>query len=149
MNIEKFLKTIFLFESLKPEDLRDIATGCQLVRLAKEEPLFQEGASAQYFYVIAYGKIGVYKLSPNGTETTLHMMEDRDIIAEAAIYGMNVYPASAKALADSTLIAVPASHYVELILSHPQNALKVMSSYSLKLKEFVTMIEFYAKFYYL
>lgn len=142
MDLKKFLKTIFIFKHLKESDVLRIANDAKTIRLSKNNPLFTEGDQADSFYIVAHGKLSVFKLSPTGNEQVLHIMEHQDIIAESVIYGMDAYPANCKAISEATVIKIPKESFVKIIINSPENALQVMASYSAKLREFVTMIEY-------
>jgi CRP/FNR family transcriptional regulator, dissimilatory nitrate respiration regulator len=71
----------------------------------------------------------------------LHIHGPGDLVAEAAIFDSMVYPASCMALEKSALVRISRDGILDLIRKHPELALKMMSGYSKRLRQFVARIE--------
>lgn len=138
----QFLKNIFLFNKFSNEQLECISKFVIPIKLKKNQTLFLQGEPAESFFIVVSGKISVYRSSNAGIEQTLHIMEDRELVAEAAMFGMKSFPASSKALKETTVLKVPKDQFVTNILSNPELSMAMMASYSLKLRKFVSMIEY-------
>ncbi|NWF75864.1 MAG: Crp/Fnr family transcriptional regulator [Nitrospirae bacterium] len=141
MDIRHFLSGIFLFNSFTEKEIDLIEPFLFLKNVQKGEQIFLEGAEATAFFIVVSGKVKIYKLSPDGKEHTLHIQVPGDLVAEAAIFDSMVYPASCVAIENSTLIRVPKEGLNKLIKKHPEVALKMMSGYSRRLRQFVAKIE--------
>ena len=102
--IRETLKFCRMFAGLPDTDLDPL---CSLARLKTEERgtlLFSEGEDAAGFYVIAAGRVKIYKLSADGKERILHIVHSGDTFAEAAIFGDGSYPAFAETLSPTELV---------------------------------------------
>jgi CRP/FNR family transcriptional regulator len=141
MDIRKFLSNIFLFNSFAENELNLLESSTSLKKVGKREQIFSEGLDASAFFIVVSGKVKIYKVSPDGKEHTLHIHGPGDLVAEAAIFDSMVYPASCMALEDSTLIRITREGFLNLIKKHPELSLKMMSSYSKRLRQFVSKIE--------
>lgn len=141
MDTRKFLLTIFLFNSFNEKDMNLLEVSTSVKKVHKGEQIFSEGLEATAFFIVVSGKVKVYKLSPDGKEHTLHIHGPGDLVAEAAIFDSMVFPASCMALEDSTLIRISRDGFLNLIKNYPELALKMMSSYSKRLRQFVSKIE--------
>lgn len=141
MDIRKFLSNIFLFSSFVENELNLLESSTSLKKVGKREQIFSEGLDASAFFIVVSGKVKIYKVSPDGKEHTLHIHGPGDLVAEAAIFDSMVYPASCMALEDSTLIRITREGFLNLIKKHPELSLKMMSSYSKRLRQFVSKIE--------
>jgi CRP/FNR family transcriptional regulator len=141
MDIRKFLSNIFLFSSFAENELNLLESSTSLKKVGKREQIFSEGLDASAFFIVVSGKVKIYKVSPDGKEHTLHIHGPGDLVAEAAIFDSMVYPASCMALEDSTLIRITREGFLNLIKKHPELSLKMMSSYSKRLRQFVSKIE--------
>ena len=139
--VRKFLSNIFLFNSFNDSEIDLLMASTAVKSIRKGEQIFSEGIEATAFFVIVSGKVKIYKLSPEGKEQTLHIQGPGDLVAEAAIFDSMVYPASCFALEDSTLIRISKEGFTGLIKRHPELALKMMSGYSKRLRQFVAKIE--------
>ncbi len=141
MDIRKFLSNIFLFNSFAEKELNLLESFASLKMVNKGEQIFSEGLDASAFFAVVSGKVKIFKVSPDGKEHTLHIQIPGDLVAEAAIFDSKTYPASCMALEDSTLVRIPREGFLNLIKSHPELALKMMGSYSKRLRHFVLKIE--------
>jgi len=141
MKIDLVLKNVFLFSELTDSELKAVSSVSSIKRVPKGKTIFEEGASAASFYAVAYGSIKVFRINEDGTESILHVQKDGDLIAEAVLFGIKKYPASAAAIKESTVISIPKEGFVNLIMKNPKISIKFMAAYSHRLKDFVDKIE--------
>jgi len=141
MEIRKFLSSAFLFTSFTEKEIDLLLASTSLKKVGRGEQIKSEGIDATAFFIVVSGKVKIYKLSPDGKEYTLHIHGPGDLVAEAAIFDLMVYPASCLALEDTTLMRVSREGFLSLIRAHPELALKMMSGYSKRLRQFVAKIE--------
>lgn len=141
MDIRRFLSGIFLFHSFVEKEIDLLEASVSLKKVHKEEQIFSEGLEATAFFIVVSGEVKIFKLSPDGKEHTLHIHGTGDLVAEAAIFDSMVYPASCVALEDATLLRISREGFLSLIKRHPELALKMMSGYSRRLRQFVAKIE--------
>ncbi|MEW6052585.1 MAG: Crp/Fnr family transcriptional regulator [Nitrospirota bacterium] len=141
MEIRQFLTNTFLFNSFTEEELSLLLASASLKKVGKGTQIFSEGIEATAFFIIASGKVKIYKLSPDGKEYTLHIHGPGDLVAEAAIFDAMVYPASCITMEESVLVRISREGFLDLIRNHPELALKMMSGYSRRLRQFVAKIE--------
>ena len=130
-----------LFAGLKEEDLRRIRAIASLKQVVKRKILFSEGEETRGFYVVLSGKVKVYKVSPDGKEQILHVVNVPDSFAEAALFLEGIYPAFAEALSDSQLLFFPKRDFIRLIEKNPQLSINMIVSLSQYLKRFASLIE--------
>ena len=93
-----------MFSGITDDDLKFLAGVIRQRHCEKGELLFSEGDVAAGFYVLAEGRVKVYKLSPDGKERILHIVQPGTSFAEAAIFGDGHYPAYAEPLQTSRLL---------------------------------------------
>lgn len=141
MDMRRFLSGIFLFTSFTEKEVELLEASISLKKVNKGEQIFSEGLEATAFFIVVSGKVKIYKLSHDGKEQILHIHSPGDLVAEAAIFDSMVYPASCMALEDSTLVRISRDRFVNLVKEHPEMALKMMSGYSKRLRQFVSKIE--------
>jgi CRP/FNR family transcriptional regulator, dissimilatory nitrate respiration regulator len=141
MSIEASLKRIFLFESLTAEEAALLASASSEMRVRKGAQVFSQGTEAAAFYIVAAGKVKIHTSSSDGREQVLHVHGAGELVAEAAIFDSMEYPASCIALEDSLLIKIPRDPFVSLISQSKGLCLRMMGSYSKRLRQFVTKLE--------
>ena len=140
----KFLNQIAaipLFSGLAERQLEDLAMIVvdQLVR--RGQTIFHQGDEGNGFFVVASGKVKIYKLNPDGKEQILHIFGPGEPFAEVPVFAGQCFPASAEALEDSRLFFFPRPAFVNLIRLHPSLALNMLAVLSRRLRQLVSLVE--------
>lgn len=138
--LREALGGIFLFEALDGEALDAIAAFSRFVQIGRGEALFDEGDVATAFYAVLEGRVKIVRTLAGGAEVVVHVQRAGDLVAEAAIYSLQRYPAACVALDDALLVRVPAAEFTALLLRRADIALAVMHGYSRRLRAFVETI---------
>lgn len=133
-NVKSFLSHVFLFETLSQKELEAFSSFCTQVKIAKGAALFDEGQFVDAFYILAFGKVKLFRLSPTGDENIIHIQSDGELIAEAAIFDDERYPANSVAIEESLLVKVPAEQFEAMLKNNPELCFKIMSSYAKRLR---------------
>ena len=137
----EIIKQCPLFYGVTTEDLQLLLKILRVRKFNKGEILFEEGAAAEGFYIVASGKVKVYKLSPDGRERILHVVQVGHSFAEAAIFDDGRYPAFAETLQTSTLLFFPKREFLDLLHHHSQLAINMIAGLSHFLRQFTVQIE--------
>lgn len=141
MELRAQIRSCPLFAGLTDEDLDQLLGICRQREHDKGELLFAEGEAAAGFYVVADGRVKIYKLSPEGKERILHIVHPGGTFAEAAIFGNGLYPAYAEPLVRSRLIFFPKSEFLNLLANHVKIAINMIAGLSRFLRQFAGQIE--------
>ncbi len=141
MNSAAFIKNCPMFAGTTEEDLAFLERISRLRQYEKGELLFSEGEKALGFYVVASGKVKIYKLSAEGKERILHIVHPGGTFAEAAIFGDGNYPAYAEPLEKSQLIFFPKREFLQLLHEHSQIAINMIAGLSRFLRQFAMQLE--------
>ncbi len=137
----EFLRNNSLFSELSEEDLRRLAEGSRVAEHPRGHSLFLHGDPASSFYLVTEGCVSVFRDTPDGSRTVLHIAHPGETFAEAAALKFGFYPASAEAASDSVLIEIPATAFGEVLRRDPDLALKVIGSLSIRLRMLVEEVE--------
>ncbi|ULR40074.1 Crp/Fnr family transcriptional regulator [Thermus sp. NEB1569] len=115
------LKQVPLFRDLNPEDLKALEGEARARRLKRGEVLFLEGEPVHSLFVVEKGLIKVYKLDPEGRkQVVLHVEGPGRVLAEVALFlERPTYPASAEALEESQVLAIPKERFFQLVEARP------------------------------
>jgi CRP/FNR family transcriptional regulator len=130
-----------LFSNLPTEDLRRLAEIAVPRRYEKKAAVFREGERADGFYVVAQGRVKVFKLSEEGKEQVLHLIGPGQSFAEATIFEGGTFPAHAETLEACDLIFLPKRPFTDLLEKNPRIALRMMASLSRWLKRMTDLVE--------
>ena len=141
MDLPKIIRQSPLFAGSTDEDITAILLICKIREYDRGEVLFDEGDVAQGFYIVAAGRVKVYKLSPEGKERILHVVQPGGNFAEAAIFADGLYPASAEPLEKSTLIFFPKRDFLDLLTAQGRIAINMIGGLSRFLRLFAGQIE--------
>ncbi|WP_020585750.1 Crp/Fnr family transcriptional regulator [Desulfobacter curvatus] len=107
----------------------------------KGEIIFQEGDRGEGFYIVAAGKIKVFKMSFEGKEQILHIYGPGHTFGEVPVFQGTSFPASAMALEPSTILFLPRQAFVRQIGKSPALAMNMLADLSRRLREFTVQIE--------
>ncbi len=140
-SINGILAKTALFSSMPQDELRRLADIASLRRVERKETVFREGDRADGFFVVAEGRIKVFKVSGEGKEQVLHLIGPGQTFAEAAIFEGGAYPAGAEALTDATLVFVPKRPFLALLEKTPRIALRMLASLSRWLMRMTDLVE--------
>jgi CRP/FNR family transcriptional regulator len=79
-------------------------------------------------YAVLAGRVKLVRTSPAGKELLLHLVEEGQTFAEAALFGKATYPATALVVEDVRLWCLPRDRLVELLRRSPDLALALLAS---------------------
>ncbi len=135
------MKLCPLFVDLSPNDIEQLSAIVHQRKVQRGELLFSEGDTAKGFYVVAEGRVKVYKLSADGKERILHIVQPGATFADAAIFGDGNYPAYAEPLVASRLLFFPKRDFLNLLHNQSQMAINMIAGLSRYLRQFATQVE--------
>ena len=115
MNIKNSLSQVDLFNGLSSGQLDDVARIVTLREYNKGEIVFLDGDAAVGFYMVAAGRVKVYKVSPDGKEQIMHIFGTGQPFAEVPVFAGSHYPANAEAMDPSALFFFPKKEFIRLI----------------------------------
>ena len=139
--VVNIISTIPLFNGL-PEDqifaIKKIAVENQF---NKGEIIFSEGDEGNGFFVIAEGRVKVFKVSTEGKEQILHIFGPGQPFGEVPVFTGQRFPANAQAIDKTRALFFPRASIVDLISANPSLALNMLAIMSKKLRQFAVQIE--------
>jgi CRP-like cAMP-binding protein len=135
------ISAIPLFNGLPDDQIAAIKQIAVEKKVNKGEILFSEGDEGKGFFVIAEGRLKVFKVSPEGKEQILHILGPGQPFGEVSVFAGQRFPANAQALENSRVIFLPRAAIVDLIAANPSLALNMLSVMSRKLRQFAVQIE--------
>lgn len=130
-----------LFGGLPRDQLEEIRKIIVPSTFEKDAVIFFEGDEGNGFYIIAQGRVKVFKLSFDGKEHILHILGPGEPFGEVPVFSGRPFPANAQVLVKSTLLFLPRKGFIELITAHPSLSLNMFAVLSMRLREFTVQIE--------
>jgi len=129
------LRTIPLFSSVRDDDLRSIASLLIERRFPKNKTIVEEGLPGDYMYVIREGRVKVTKLSGDGREKILEMLEAGSFFGEMSLLDSAPRSASVKALTDVRILALSRNDFLAVLRRSPDLALAVITELTQRLRQ--------------
>jgi CRP/FNR family transcriptional regulator len=142
--MEKILDIISqtpLFQNLPEEDLQRIRRIAVDRFYNKDQTVFSEGDEGAGFYVVAAGKVKIYKVSLEGKEQILHIYGPGHPFGEVPVFSGERFPANAQTLLKSHLLFFPRAAFTELIAENPSLCLNMLAVLSMRLRQFTIQVE--------
>ncbi|HEB69525.1 MAG TPA: Crp/Fnr family transcriptional regulator [Desulfobulbus sp.] len=130
-----------LFSGISESQLAEVSAISRVKTVARGETIFFEGDEATGFYMVAEGKIKIFKTSLEGREQILHIFGPGEPFGEVPVFHGQPFPANAVALSKGKLLFFPRSEFSDLVHANPSLALNMLAMLSLRLRRFATQIE--------
>lgn len=121
------LRAAALFTCLDEGQLERLAGVAQPRRLAADETLFLQGDAATAFYLLAEGRLKVFKLLRDGRTATVRHVEPGQTFAEAALFH-EVFPSSTETLTECLVYQFDKDQMLALLLAEPQLAVNLLAA---------------------
>ncbi len=121
------LRAAALFGHLDAVQLERLAGTAQPRRLGADETLFLQGDAAGAFYLLAEGRLKVFKLLRDGRTATVRHVEPGQTFAEAALF-QETYPASTETMTECLVYRFDKERTLALLLAEPQLAVNLLAA---------------------
>jgi len=139
--IGRVLKAAPLFAALTEVEIELLSRRTGARAYSPGELLFSEGEPCAGLYMIASGRVRIFKISPSGREHVLAIEGPGSSIAELPVFDGGAYPASASAVDASEMLFISRKEFRAICLEHPEIALKVLQVVGARLRRLVGIIE--------
>jgi len=130
-----------LFMGLDDQTLEKIAEHTEIKSFTKGEHLFHQNEIAHAFYVVIDGWVSVYRSSPEGQKTIMHVFKNGESFAEAAALSFGIYPASALAESNCTVLEINIDSFKKILMSKPDLVLNIINNLSRRLYDITNELE--------
>ena len=134
------IAAIPLFRRVSPDDRARIASVSQIRSYDKGDRVFDEGDPSDFFYIVASGRVKVFKHGPSGNDLILEIFSAGGPLGAVAAYESRPYPASAVALEPASCLLIPRQAFFALLEQNPTLVRGLLSSLSLRLVELTTRL---------
>ena len=128
------------FDTMPDFLLEQIVNHMQLREYERGEVFFWEGDPCDGLYVILQGSAKIYRLSSQGRQYIVRMLQEGDTFAEVPAFDGGANPVNVEALETCSAWVVDSETLRGLILSHPQFAQKVLVNFGTMLRGMVRKV---------
>lgn len=140
-NDRQMLRAVYLFDSLTDPQLDRVMQSMAIVKLAMKQSLFAFRQPAQRFYLVKSGQIKLFRVSPDGDEKVVEIIQPGKTFAEAIMFmERHIYPVNAEAIEPSELYSFDMGVFIDLLKDSRQTCFRLMASMSQRLHALVEEI---------
>jgi CRP-like cAMP-binding protein len=130
-----------MFADLAQAKRAEIIEEASVVAVSRRTVLFYQGEPATRFYVVLDGCVMLHRVSPNGHQSVISLINRGESFAEAAMFDCADFPVTATVIADARLLVVTAQSFRRRLMSDPSLALNILASMSRQMRRLVEQIE--------
>lgn len=136
------LQDTYLFAKLDEEQLHRVRAMSRNIALKDGDALFEVGDKAWHFYLVLDGKMKLSRLSLNGDEKVIEVVNARHTFAEALMFQEKPhYPVRATSIGKSELMAFDNGKFLDLLRESVDTCFRVMGDMSLRLRHLIKEID--------
>lgn len=140
MDTLEVLRHIPLFEGLPDGQLRVLAGAARQKDVRQGRTIFEEAELSHGIYLVVWGRVKIFKSSPEGREQTIFVFGPGELFCLTA-FADELTPAGATALEDVRILFFPAEVMQGIARMEPDLLFGLMLALSKRLKESLTLIE--------
>ncbi len=129
------LEGLSLFAQLQPQQLEEIVSVAAARRFLPGDRVFEQGETARRFFVLVRGRLRVTKVTSEGQQIVVRIVNPGDLFGIAKALARLDYPGTATALTDSCALCWPMRLWTELLGSYPVLAISVAQTLGSRLLE--------------
>lgn len=131
----ELLRSVPLFADLEPRELESFSQVAVPRSFPAGTRVFHEGDRSDACYIVASGSFRVTREHSDGRAITLATLGPGEVFGELAMLDHDVRSASAEALDEGELLALPASEVRALLARHPEISVKLVEALVRRLRE--------------
>jgi CRP/FNR family transcriptional regulator, dissimilatory nitrate respiration regulator len=135
------LKSLPLFQGLPENHLRILAESSRVEDRKAGDMVAVEGDKVRGMYVVATGRLKMFKSSAEGKEQTLYVLGAGEPFCVCTSVACETYPAGVAALENSRLLHFPAGALEALAQREPSLLLNMLALLSSRLGEALRLVE--------
>lgn len=128
------LRAIPLFSRVAESDLEQIASHLISRRYPRNTTIVEEGLPGDFMYIIREGRVKVTKLSEDGREKILELLDAGSFVGEMALLERAPRSASVKTLSATRVLALSRADFLGLLRKSPDLAMAVVQELSRRLR---------------
>ncbi|MHA6259920.1 Crp/Fnr family transcriptional regulator [Sporosarcina sp. CAU 1771] len=122
-----------IFNHLDNSEMNEIVKTTNSVTHPRGDTIYHAGDRSDGLYIVHKGRVKVYRLSDNGKEQLVRILEPGDFTGELSLFSESVHDAYAEAMEPVELCVMGRDDFQQFLLKYPAIALKVLAEFSLRL----------------
>jgi CRP-like cAMP-binding protein len=132
--VDAELRRNYLFTGLDDAQLAKVKHSMRVLQLAEGERLFDHGIHAERFFLVRSGQIKLFRLSLDGVEKVMEIIQAGQTFAEAVMFMERPnYPVSAEAIAPSEVYSFENRAFMQLLRESTDTCFRLIGDMSMRL----------------
>lgn len=136
-----YLKRVNIFKDMTEADLRYLERMTHIKAYGRREQIYGQEDEGDVVYILKEGRVKIYKLSPDGKELTLELLEPGEIFGEMALIDDSPRDTIAETLDDSTLCLIRCRDFEIFLKKKPELAMRVTKLIGLRRRHIENQLE--------
>lgn len=131
-----------LLSALSDQQLERLLQRAALLHLGRGQMLFHQDEPAQRFYFVRSGQMRLFRLSSDGDEKVIELVQASQTFAEALLFmGTGRYPVCAAALKATELVSIDGPDFVAMLRESPETCFALLGDLSRRLHAMIAEID--------
>jgi CRP-like cAMP-binding protein len=140
--IHEALVDSHLFSALSDTQLERVRRHSHITDMVEGESLFFQGDKATSFYLMVSGRVKLFRVSPDGKEKVVEIMEAGATFAEALMFMDSPhYPVSATAIGASRVIGINSRAFKSMLRESIDTCFLLLGGMSFRLRSLIREID--------
>jgi len=140
--IREALVRSHLFSELSDQQMERVRRHSHITDMVEGESLFFQGDNASCFYLLLKGRIKLFRVSPDGKEKVVEIIESGSTFAEALMFmDRPHYPVTSTALAPSRVIGINGREFKSMLRESIDSCFLLLGSMSFRLRSLISEID--------
>lgn len=134
------VRSLSLFEKMNDEDLDRLLAHATARRVVPGDAVFEQGEQAANFFLLLHGRLKVTQVTEDGQQIIVRVVHPGDLFGFAKALQRLDYPGTARAVAESVILAWPTDLWPQFVEQNPRLAVSAMQTIGQRLEEAHTRI---------
>ncbi len=135
------LEGVGLFNGLNSCEMEEVKQHFQHVSYKKREMIFSEGERSEWLYIVIEGKVKITKLSNDGKEIILELIQEKELFGAVAVFKDFPYPANGVSMEPTQVLRISRKDLLKLLDRYPNIMLTLASIMADRVKDSYEMIK--------
>jgi len=122
-----------IFNHLDETQMLEVMKVTKSVKFNKGGFIYKAGDKSDSLHIVSRGRVKIYRLSENGKEQLLRILNPGDFTGELALFSESTHEAFAQAIEETNCCTVKRDDLQALLVKYPSISLKLLSEFSNRL----------------
>ena len=131
----KFLSELMVFQDLTSREMEELNRITTMSTVRKGRVFYRPEEPGEVLFILKEGRVQLYRISPEGKKLVITTLGPHTLFGEMALLGTKMHNTFAEAMDDCLIFVVSRNDLEKLILSKPQDALRILEITGKRLQE--------------